>query len=78
MYEENVLLLITALAQNAADEYREYMETIKNNYLTRREKEYFKLRAEETLSFFDSNLFVIAFPGKSEYIKDELRKEYKK
>ena len=78
MYEDRILELITALAQNASDEYREYMLTLKETPLTRKEKEYFKLRAEECLKFFDSNLFNLAFPGKSEYIKEQLRKEFKK
>lgn len=75
MYDENVLLLITALAENAAEEYREYRKTARNITCNKKEREYFNMRAEETLTFFDSKIFTLAFPGKSEYIKEELRKE---
>ena len=57
MYEENILLLITALAQDAAEEYREYRQILKNKTLSRKEREYYNMRAEETLKFFDSKLF---------------------
>ena len=76
MNMEGALNLITALAQSASEEYRNYMITLKNKTLKRKEREYFKLRAEEELAFFDSNLFLLAFPGQSEYIKDKLRKEF--
>lgn len=75
MYEENVLLLITALAQDAAEEYRQYRQILKNRTLNRKEREYYNTRAEETLKFFDSKLFTLAFPNKKEYIVEELRKE---
>lgn len=75
MYEENILLLITALAQDAAEEYREYRQILKNKTLNRREREYYNMRAEETLNFFDSKLFTLAFPDKKEFIVEELRKE---
>lgn len=75
MYEENILLLITALAQDAAEEYREYRQILKNKTLNRKEREYYNMRAEETLNFFDSKLFTLAFPDKKEFIVEELRKE---
>lgn len=75
MYEENMLLLITALAEDAANEYRDYKQILKNNTLNRKEREYYKLRAEEVLNFFYCSLFTLAFPGKSDYIVEELRKE---
>ena len=75
MYEENILLLITALAQDAAEEYREYRQILKNKTLNRKEREYFNMRAEETLKFFDSKLFTLAFPDKKDFIIEELRKE---
>ena len=75
MYEENMLLLITALAQDAAEEYREYRQILKNKTLNRKEREYYNMRAEETLNFFDSKLFTLAFPDKKEFIVEELRKE---
>lgn len=75
MYEENILLLITALAQDAAEEYREYRQILKNKTLSRKEREYYNMRAEETLKFFDSKLFTSAFPDKKEFIVEELRKE---
>lgn len=75
MYEENILLLIIALAKDAADEYREYRKILTNKCLWKSEREYYKIRAEETLSFFDSNIFTTAFPGKGEYIKEQLRNE---
>lgn len=78
MNMEGALNLITALAENAAEEYRDYMTTLQNITLNREEKKYFKLRAEETLNFFDSPIFTLAFPDKSEYIKEQLRKEFKK
>ena len=71
------LNLIMALSEDAAEEYREYMNILKNKTLHRKEREYFKLRAEESLKFFDSSIFNLAFPGKSDYIKEELRKEFK-
>lgn len=75
MYEDNILLLITALAKDAADEYREYRKILTNRTLWKSEREYYKLKAEETLKFFDSNLFTTAFPNKGEYIKEQLRNE---
>ena len=75
MYEENVLLLITALAQNAAEEYRDYRKILKNKTLSRKEREYFNMRAEETLLFFKSSLFTLAFPGKGDYIVEQLKNE---
>ena len=70
-----MLLLITALAEDAANEYREYKHILRNPYLSRKERNYYKLRAEETLNFFNSSLFTLAFPGKNDYIIEELRKE---
>ena len=75
MYEENMLLLITALAQDAAEEYREYRQILKNKTLNRKEREYYNMRAEETLKFFDGKLFNLAFPDKKDFIVEELRKE---
>ena len=76
MYEENIFLLIIALAESAANEYREYKTILKNRTLNRNERAYFKLRAEETLNFFDSPLFITAFgEQKANFIKEELRKE---
>lgn len=75
MYEENMLLLITALAQDAAEEYRQYKQILKNRTLNRKEREYYNMRAEETLKFFDSKIFNLAFPDKKEFIVEELRKE---
>ena len=75
MYEDNVLLLITALAQDASDEYRHYKKILSHKTLSRKEREYYNLRAEEALNFFNSQLFTLAFPNKKEYIVEELRKE---
>ena len=75
MYEENILLLITALAQDAAEEYREYRQILKNRTLNKKEREYYNLRAEETLNFFNSKIFNLAFPDKKDFIIEELRKE---
>lgn len=75
MYDENILLLVTALAQDAAEEYREYRQILKNKTLNRKEREYYNMRAEETLNFFNSKLFTLAFPDKKDFIVEELRKE---
>ena len=75
MYEENILLLITALAEDAANEYREYRKILKNRTLSRKERHYYTLRAEESLNFFNSKLFLLAFPDKRDFIIEELRKE---
>ena len=72
---DGVYLLIQAMAHDAAEEYREYMKVLKNKTLNRDEKEYYKLRAEETLKFFSTNLFRTAFPNVGEYIIEQLRKE---
>ena len=74
MYDDNVLLLVTALAEDAANEYREYKELAKNSSF-RRERDYLRLRAEESLKFFESDIFNLAFPNKKEYILEQLRKE---
>ena len=78
MNMEGAFNLVTALAESAAEDYRDYMTTLQNITLNREEKKYFKMRAEETLDFFDSPIFTLAFPDKSEYIKEQLRKEFKK
>lgn len=75
MYEENVKELIIALANDAAEEYRELIEASKH-VISRKEKYYIKLRAEETLNFFDSRLFILAFGSeRGKYIKEQLKKE---
>ena len=73
MLEENAKELIIALANSAAEEYRELIALSKKS--KNRDKEYYKLRAEETLAFFDDKLFITAFgEEKAKYIKEQLRK----
>ena len=73
MYEENAKELIIALAENAAEEYRELKKIAKKSP----DKEYYELRANETLNFFDDPLFALVFgEEKAKYIKEQLRKEF--
>lgn len=73
MNVENAKELVMALAANAAEEYRELMKLSKKSI----NKEYYELRARETLEFFDDKLFTLAFSEEeAKYIKEQLRKEF--
>ena len=73
--DEGRLLLIEAMAHDAAEEYREYKTVLKNRALNKNERAYFELRANESLKFFKSNIFNLAFPNVGEYIIEQLEKE---
>lgn len=73
MNVENAKELVIALAENAAEEYRELMKLSKKST----NREYYELRARETLEFFDDKLFTLAFSEEeAKYIKEQLRKEF--
>ena len=75
MEEENIKELVIALSMSASEEYQQFRLLARKSH-DRKTRDYYLLRARESLNFFEDSLFVLSFgEERGKYIKEQLNNE---